>query len=132
MLARVKWASVAVLLLAAVIGAWIVSYPDRDDPKNIRYVLWKNGLSAMDLNQAVYVLGRDPDGRARLINGKTETELRDRFGVVVRPSKASPWLRRCFENSDWKRADARFIRNTSLIVVFKNGRATNSWVFKPC
>lgn len=36
---------VGVVLCLGVAGLWAATYPDNQDPKNIYYVLWKQGLN---------------------------------------------------------------------------------------
>ncbi len=62
-----------------MIGGWVALYPSSNDPKNIRYVLWKAHLLAWDLDLATYALAFDPD-RNGLVLGKTKSELEGKFG----------------------------------------------------
>jgi len=73
-------------------------YPARNDPKNVRYVLWKWGVYHMDLDTATHTMIGDP-GRDRLVVGKTRRELERRFGALRRPKEATPYLQACYEHS---------------------------------
>jgi hypothetical protein len=37
-------AFLVIVLLAVSIAGWVIAYPDRGDPNNLRYVVWKAGL----------------------------------------------------------------------------------------
>jgi hypothetical protein len=69
-------------------------YPDEGDPKNIKYVLWKHGLYKMDLDLATEVMVGDPH-RESLVIGKTEAQLKKRFGYLLTPDEASFYVRAC-------------------------------------
>ena len=117
-----------VLLLAIaaavlVIVGWVSLYPKPQDPKNITYVLWKHGLCKMDLDLATGIMiGDSADG---LVVGKTEAEIRQRFGFLVPPSQATEYLRWRLKNSPWKNRRVLFIRNSPLMVVFDGDRAVD-------
>lgn len=38
-------------------------------------------------------------GSNKLVVGKTKSQLRDRFGFLLSPAAASPYLRTCYQNS---------------------------------
>jgi hypothetical protein len=44
--------ALALMFFIAVVIGWAVTYPSDSDPKNIKYVLWKNGLYGMNLDTA--------------------------------------------------------------------------------
>ena len=108
-----------------------MAYPSSSDPKNLTYVLWKAGIYRLDPDIATGTMIGD-GGRDRMVVGKTRQQLRDRFGYLVKPSDASPYLRSCYENSGWKNGDALFIRKSPWMVVFSGDIATNLILIKGC
>jgi hypothetical protein len=48
----------ALAFFIAVVIGWAVTYPSDSDPKNIKYVLWKNGLYGMDIDSATRTMTR--------------------------------------------------------------------------
>jgi hypothetical protein len=126
---RILAVTLAVAVLA--VGGWISTYPSSSDPKNLTYVLWRAGIYRLDPDIATGTTISD-GGRDRLVVGKTKQQLRDRFGYLVKPSDASPYLRNCYENSSWKNGDALFIRKSPWMVVFSGDIATNLILMKGC
>ncbi len=52
------------LLSFGMFVAWIVLYPEDQDPKNIDYVLWKHGLNQnMNLDHAIAGMTHDKMAR---------------------------------------------------------------------
>jgi hypothetical protein len=130
---RKPLARAAVLVVAFSVAAvivWTVTYPE-PDPKNIKYVLWKHGLYGMDLDTASQTMIGDAK-REMLVLGKTKVELRGKFGYLSTLSEASPYLRGCYENSDWKGTDVLFIRKSPWMIVFSGDKATNLVLIKGC
>ena len=122
------------IILGAVVvflGGWWMVYPSPADPKNMKYVLWKAGLCRIDLDIATEAMVGD-SGRDRLVLGRTDQELRKRFGFLLEPSEASPYLRTCYQTSPWKGSRVLFIRSSSWMVVFDGGRAANLVLVKGC
>jgi hypothetical protein len=127
---RVRFAGIVTLTaLVIFLGGWEVTYPSPGDPKNIRYVLWKAGLYKMDLDLATGTMVGDP-ARDKLIIGKTEAALRSRFGYLLTPLDASPYLKTC--SSPWKDTKVLFIRNSPWMVVFNGDKATDLVLIKGC
>ena len=126
---RIVFVIFAVLLIYLV--GWALMYPSSSDPKNIRYVLWKAGLSKMNLDIAGGTMIGDPD-RDKLVVGKTKEQLRDKFGLLLSPSDTSPYLRDCYQNSSWKDSNVLFIRQSSWMIVFDDDKATNLVLIKGC
>jgi hypothetical protein len=120
----------AVFLTAVLVG-WGLLYPDRADPKNIKYVLWKAGLWSLDLPTATGTMVGDSD-RERLVVGKTRAQLARRFGSLLKPEAASSYLGRCYRESSWNGRDVLFIANSEWMVVFDGDRATELVLIKGC
>jgi hypothetical protein len=120
-----------VLAVAAFFGAWIVAYPSESDHKNIRYVCWKAGVCKMNLDMATGTMIGDPTAD-KLVIGKTEAELRFRFGFLVELSQAGGYYQSCYESSSWKNRRVLFLRNSPWMVVFSGDRASNLVLIKGC
>jgi hypothetical protein len=118
-------------LLVVCIGGWVLMYPSSSDPKNMKYVLWKAGLYRVNLDVATTAMVGDPS-RDKLVVGKTKTQLRDRFGSLLSPAEASPYLRGCYQNSSWKDRKVLFIGQSSWMIVFDGDKATNLVLIKGC
>lgn len=119
-------ASVALILI--LLGGWALTYPP-SDPKNMRYILWKAGLCTMDLDLATGTMIGDAS-RNQLVIGKTEAELRGKFGYLLEPAAASPYLKMCSE--PWKDRKLFFIRTSPWMVVFTGDKATDLVLIKGC
>lgn len=118
------------LLIVAIIG-WALAYPLESGPKNIKYVLWKNGLYGMNLDAAVGTMIGDGSSE-KLVVGKTKAELREKFGYLSAPADVSPYLRGCYEGSAWQDKDVLFIRKSPWMVTFNGDKATNLVLIKGC
>ena len=116
--------------IAVAIG-WSLTYPSESDPKNIKYVLWKNGLYGMNLDSATGTMIGD-SSREKLVVGKTRAQLRERFGYLSTPADASPYLKGCYLDSAWKDKDVLFIRKSPWMVVFDGDKATELVLIKGC
>ena len=116
--------AIIVVVVLIFFGGWALTYPSSRDPKNIKYVLWKAGLYKVSLDQATTAMIGDRH-RDELVVGKTKAQLRDKFGSLLSPADASPYLRGCYQNSSWKDRDVLFIGRTSWMVVFDGDKATN-------
>ena len=114
----------------AVVIIWTLTYPE-PDPKNIKYVLWKHGLYGMDLDTASDTMIGDA-GREMLVLGKTKVKLREKFGYLSTLSEVSPYLKGCYQNSDWKRPDVLFIRKSPWMIVFSGDKAAKLVLIKGC
>jgi hypothetical protein len=82
--------------------------PSENDPRNISYLLWENGLSGMNLDTATGTM-IDDASREKLVVGKTKAQLRKEFGYLLTPSQASPYLKSCYQESAWKSRDVLFL-----------------------
>ncbi len=122
---------IIVVVVVLFFGGWAMTYPSPSDPKNMKYVLWKAGLYKVTLDQATTAMVGDRN-RDALVVGKTKAQLRDRFGSLLSPTEASPYLRGCYQNSAWKDKDVLFIGESSWMVVFDGEKATNLVLVKGC
>ena len=118
------------IFIAVVIG-WAVTYPSDSDPKNIKYVLWKNGLHGMNLDKATGTMIGD-GSREKLVIGKSKVQLREKFGYLSTPTDVSQYLRGRYQTSAWKNSDALFIRNGPWMVIFDGDKATELVLIKGC
>jgi hypothetical protein len=116
--------------LVCFLGGWALIYPS-PDPKNVRYVLWKADLYRLNLDEATGTMAGDPN-RDRVVVSKTKAELRNKFGSLLPPADASPYLRGCYQSSDWKSRDVFFIGQSPWMVVFDGDKATNLVLMKGC
>jgi len=123
--------ALALTFFIAVVIGWSVAYPSDSDPKNIKYVLWKNGLYGMNLDTATGTMIGDAS-REKLVIGKTKVQLREKFGYLSMPADVSQYLRGCYQASAWKDSDALFIRNSPWIVIFHGDKATELVLIKGC
>jgi hypothetical protein len=126
---------IAVMIIVAFVviffGGWQLTYPDAQDPKNMRYVFWKAGLYNMSVSQATSTMVGDAH-RDELVLGKTKSQLQERFGPLVPLADASPYLRGCYENSARKGKDVLFIAKSSWMVVFDGDTAVDLVLVKGC
>jgi hypothetical protein len=127
----VTTAVIVLSLLFVVALTWTVTYPSEGDPKNIKYVLWKNGLYALNLDTATDTMIGDAS-REQLVVGKTKAQLQEKFGYLANPAEASPYLKACYQDSSWKNRDALFIRKSSGMVIFDGDQATDLVLIKGC
>ena len=123
--------ALALTIFIAVVIGWAVTYPSDSDPKNITYVLWKNGLYGMNLDAATDAMIGDAS-REKLVIGRTKVQLREKFGYLSTPADVSQYLRGCYQTSAWKNSDALFIRNCPWMVIFDGDRATALVLIKGC
>ena len=122
--------SVIIVVVVMFFGGWALTYPS-PDPKSIKYVLWKADLYKLNLDEATGTMVGDRD-RDKLVVGKTKAQLRDKFGSLLPPANASPYLRGCYQNSSWKDRDVLFIGQSSWMVVLDGDQATNLVLVKGC
>ena len=123
-------AALLLFALLVVAGAWQVTYPS-DDPKNIRYQLWKAGLPIVDLDRATGTMIGDAH-RDELVVGKTRAQLEEKFGYVLTRDQVAPYLRGCIQTSPWKDRNVLFIRSSPWMVVFDGDKATDLVLVKGC
>jgi hypothetical protein len=122
--------SIIAIALVISLSGWVLMYPS-PDPKNIKYVLWKVNLYKLNVDEANGTMVGDRD-RNRLVIGKTKEQLRDRFGSLLPPKDASPYLQGCYRNSDWRNRDVLFIGHSSWMVVFEGDKAITLVLVKGC
>jgi hypothetical protein len=123
--------ALALTIFITVVIGWAVTYPSESDPKNIKYLLWKNGLYSMNLDKATGTMIGDVSSE-RLVVGKTRVQLREKFGYLLPPADVSQCLRGCYQTSPWKNRDALFIRNSPWMVIFDGDKATELILIKGC
>src|SRR6266851_682763 len=95
-----KTMALALTFFIAIVIGLAATYPSDSDPKNIKYVLWKNGLYGMNLDTATSTMIGD-GSREKLVIGKTKVQLREKFGYLSTPSDVSQYLRGCYQTSAW-------------------------------
>jgi hypothetical protein len=61
-----------------------VTYPSDSDPKNIKYVLWKNGLYGMNLDATTGTMIGD-GRREKVVIGKSKSRCRKSLAISRRP-----------------------------------------------
>lgn len=118
--------AVALLLVSICAGIvlWALTYSSESDPKNIKYVLWKHDLYPMNLDTAVGTMIGD-GSRAKLVVGKSKTQLQKKFGYLTSPSDAHPYMKSCYLESPWKGQDVLLIRDGPWIVLFSGEHAVD-------
>ena len=84
-------AALALTFFVAVIIVWVLTYPSESDAKNIKYVLWKNGLYRMNIDTATGTMIGDAS-REKLVVGQTRAQIRERFGYLLTLTEVSPYL----------------------------------------
>jgi hypothetical protein len=128
------WQNRVAIVLATVllltIACWIELYPSTSDPKNIEYVLWKRHLFPLNIDTALGTMIGDAS-RNELVIGKTETQLRGRFGYLLPVSEVSQYLRGCYEEY-WNGKRVVFLRDSPWMVVLEGDRATELVLIKGC
>jgi len=101
---------------------WLLLYPS-PDPKNVKYVMWKEGFHTMDPDTAAGIMVGDVHPE-RIVLGKTSKQLRRRFGYLTTLVDASPYLQSCYSSSTWTGKKVLFIRASQWMIVFDADRAT--------
>jgi hypothetical protein len=123
--------ALALTFFIAVAIGWALTYPSDSDPRNIKYVLWKNGLYGMNLDTATGTMIGD-GSREKLVIGKTKVQLPEKFGYLSTPADVAQYLRGCYQTSVWKQRDALFIRKSSWVVIFDGDKAKELVLIKGC
>ena len=122
--------AVIIAMAAVSLSIWKLRYSDAD-PKGLRYVCWKAGICRTDLDSVMDTMVGDAN-RSSLVVGLTRENLVKRFGYLVEVKDASPYLRSCYEGSDWHGREVAFLRKSSWMVVFDRGRAVELVLIKGC
>jgi hypothetical protein len=124
---------VGVVLSLYVLTTWAETYPDKVDPKNSYYVLWKHGLNNnMDIDSALVAMSHDV-WPGRQVQALTGEQLKNRFGYIRTLDEATPYLRLCYSSpgaagqaeTGGKKEDAVFLRDSPWMVVLKNEKAVD-------
>jgi len=115
---------IAIGIAVSVGGAalWMATYPDNTDPKNLYYVLWKNGLNAnMNLDNALCTMSHDVHSE-QLVYGLSRGQLERRFGYVRTLEQTTPYLRLCYTRRGVTGEDGvLFLRDSPYMVIMGNG-----------
>lgn len=114
--------SIVAVTLIVVSALWVGFYPDKYDPKNPQYVLWKWHLARIDLDRAVSTMQHDR-GSEQMILGKSEKELTRRFGYLLPPEAAAPCYRSDSEGIAPPGDKVFFLRKSDYLIVFHDGVA---------
>lgn len=125
--------AVGVMLSFGALVAWMGTYPDNVDRKNIYYVLWKHGLNNnMNLDYALSAMIHDVQ-RERQVQGLTKDQLKSRFGYIRTLAEVTPYYRACYSTpggagraeTQGQSEDAIFRRDSPWMVVMKNGKSVD-------
>jgi hypothetical protein len=120
---RTRWIVLLALLLCGTgIVVMTLLRPDPIEATSVRYWAWKHGFVKMNLDQALNQMVNDP-GRDRLVVGKTEPELRAKFGYTLPVEQASPYVQYCYKNSQYTQDQVFMLRHSNWMVLMRNGRA---------
>ncbi len=122
---------VGLILSMAIVAAWMGTYPDPSDPKNIYYVLWKHRLNNdMDLDSALGAMSHDVSP-VRQVQGLSREQLKNRFGYIRTLDEETPYLRDCYSTpggvgeAHVKRENVVFLRDSPWMVVLENEKAAD-------
>jgi hypothetical protein len=107
-------------MIVAVAGVFL--WRDPSETTSMRYLAWKNGLVRMDLDRALNEMVNDP-GRDSLVLGKTELELRSKFGFTLQVDQASPYVQYCFKYSPYVKERVFMLRRSNWMVLMRGDRA---------
>jgi hypothetical protein len=119
---RIVTSSLVVATLLVGVLLWWGLYPDKYDPKNIHYVLWKWHLASIDLDRAVSVMHHDRWSE-RMIIGKSEKSLTARFGYLLPPEAVAPCYRAESQGNVPNGDKVLFLRKSDYMIVFHDGVA---------
>jgi hypothetical protein len=122
---------VGLVLTVAILVAWMGTYTDPSDTKNIYYVLWKLGLNNnMNLDSALGAMTHD-GSREKQVQGLTREQLKNRFGYIRTLDEETPYLRDCYSTpggvgeAHVKRENVVFLRDSPWMVVIENEKAAD-------
>ena len=129
-LTKRAFAGSVVIFILAVVALWAATYPQDGDPKNIKYVLWKHRLNPwMNLSVAAETVVHDRN-RELLIVGSSKEDLRQRFGYMTATSTRSAYFQKCAALNPKEHDDALYLRQTDLIVFFRDNLAIKQFLCK--
>jgi hypothetical protein len=115
-------ALLAVALCGIVLVAIVFLRPDPIEGTSVRYWAWKHGLVKMDLDRALDEMVNDP-GRDSTVLGKTETELRAKFGFTLPVEQASSYVQYCYKNSEYAKDQVVMLRHSNWMVLMRESKA---------
>jgi hypothetical protein len=119
--------AITVALAGALLGVWWALIPGPDNQHCPRYVLWKYGIYPLDTNVVYECLILDTN-RNSLVVGLTESQLQRRFKHLRTRETADD--RQRFYNPDLP-PDVRWLSDSSWVVLFTNGVASELRLIKP-
>jgi hypothetical protein len=122
-------AGVSLVTFALFLAAWMVTYPDKYDRRNLHYVLWKHGIMSMNLDDAVETMVVDPD-RDRMVIGMTEAQLSARYGYLLTVSQSSAYRQGEYWYSGYKGRKGYYLRKSMIFVVFDGDKAVDTVLMK--
>src|SRR5271165_1487801 len=116
-----RWIALA-LLCGVVLVGMLFNRPDAKEATSIHYWAWKHGLAKMDLDRALNEMVNDP-GRDSIVLGKTEPELRAKFGFTLPVEQASSYVQYCYKNSQYTKSQVFMLRHSNWMVLMRDGKA---------
>lgn len=118
-----RWITLLALFLCAIVFVGTVFlWRDPTEATSVRYWAWKHGLVKMDLDEALNEMVNDP-GRDGLVLGKTEPELRAKFGFTLPVEQASPYVQYCYKNSQYTKDQVFMLRRSNWMVLMRDDKA---------
>ena len=115
-------ALLAVALCGIVLVVVVLLRPDPIEATSVRYWAWKHGLVKMNLDRALNEMVNDP-GRDSIVLGKTEAELRAKFGFTLPVEQASPYVQYCYKNSQYTKSHVVMLRHSNWMVLMRGKAA---------
>lgn len=120
---RGRWVALLVVSLCVIVLLAVVFLPrDPTEATSVRYWAWKHGLVQMDLDRALNEMVNDP-GRDSIVVGKTEPELRAKFGFTLPVDQASSYVQYCYKNSPYTTSHVFMLRHSNWMVLMRDGKA---------
>jgi hypothetical protein len=118
-----RWITLLAVSLCVIVLVPVLFLPrDPTEATSMRYWAWKHGLLHMDLDRALNEMVNDP-GRDSLVLGKTEPELRAKFGFTLPVEQASPYVQYCYKNSQYTKDQVFMLRRSNWMVLMRDNKA---------
>ena len=122
-------------VIAAALGCiallGILGFRDPAIDPSIRYLAWKHGLVAIDLDRATSEMNLDVH-RETLVIGKTRHQLDEQFGYTSSLEQATPYVRNCVLNSPNAKEEVIQIRQSDWVVVMQGRKAVQLLSVEGC